>query len=125
MSEVIKYNIVLHNKLEFNECLKSEFTNIEYKEVDISKITGITEGRIYVNETVDSQVEWIDELNMYTQDQFDKNDYNNRSNKAIMMLRYNEKIFSIVYGYGRTMLNNAAIEKNFGLRTAINLISDE
>lgn len=125
MSEVIKYNIVLHNKLDFNECLKGEFTNIEYKEVDISKITGITEGRIYVNETVDSQVEWIDELNMYTQDQFDKNDYNNRSNKAIMMLRYNEKIFSIVYGYGRTMLNNAAIEKNFGLRTAINLISDE
>lgn len=125
MKKLIKYNVILHNKLEFDECLKRDFRALDYKTVDTNKINGITEGRIYIAESVDSPVEWIDELNMYTQTQLNKDEYNNKSNKAVMMLKYNGRIFSILYGYGRTMLKTSSIIKNFGLRTAINLISDE
>ncbi|HEQ9249289.1 TPA: TIGR04141 family sporadically distributed protein, partial [Streptococcus pyogenes] len=105
------------------ECLKDEFSSEEYFSLDTGKHSGISEGRIYIANTTDSPVEWIDELNMYTQIYLDKDKYNNKSNKAVMMIKYNGSIFNILYGYGRTMLKTSSIVKNFGLRTAINLIS--
>ncbi|WP_373808475.1 DUF6119 family protein [Streptococcus ferus] len=125
MKKYIKYNVVLHNVSDFNQCLKSDYVSLDYKMVDESKIIGITEGRIYIANSMESPVEWIDELNMYTKTYLDKMIYINKSNKAVMMLKYRNKIFSFIYGYGRTMLKSSTIVKNFGLRTAINLISDE
>lgn len=115
--------MLLHNKSSFEECLKDEFSSEEYFSLDTGKHSGISEGRIYIANTTDSPVEWIDELNMYTQIYLDKDKYNNKSNKAVMMIKYNGSIFNILYGYGRTMLKTSSIVKNFGLRTAINLIS--
>ncbi|HEM6342649.1 TPA: TIGR04141 family sporadically distributed protein, partial [Streptococcus suis] len=134
MKKFRKYNILLHNTTNFDECLKEDFRTVEFRLVNVEKFNSevsgeednrIDEGRIYVKETADSPVEWIRELNEYTQTQFDINDFNNKSNKAVMMLKYRDKLFSIVYGYGRTMLEDSSIVKGFGLRTAINLISDE
>nr|WP_239415464.1 IS21-like element helper ATPase IstB [Streptococcus sobrinus] len=64
-------------------------------------------------------------MNTYTSDSLKKDEYKNRSNKAVLMLKFSDKIFSFIYGYGRTMLKDSTIKKNFGLRTAINLISEE
>ncbi|HEM5150587.1 TPA: TIGR04141 family sporadically distributed protein, partial [Streptococcus suis] len=120
-----KYNIVLHNKESFEECLKDEFQDKkDYFIVDTKEGAGIEEGRIYIANTTDSPVEWIEELNKFTTSTISEKDYKNKSNKALLMLKYQKKIFSILYGYGRTMLKSSSIVKNFGLKTAINLISE-
>ncbi|NQO67274.1 TIGR04141 family sporadically distributed protein [Streptococcus suis] len=125
MSNFQKYNIVLHNKESFEECLKDEFQDKkDYFIVDTTEGAGIEEGRIYIANTTDSPVEWIEELNKFTTSTISEEDYKNKSNKALLMLKYQKKIFSILYGYGRTMLKNSSIVKNFGLKTAINLISE-
>ncbi|WP_019780602.1 DUF6119 family protein [Streptococcus sobrinus] len=120
-----KFSIVLYNKDSFEACLKDEFEDSNYHEFDTEKFESIDEGRIYISETVENSVEWIDELNTYTSDSLKKDEYKNRSNKAVLMLKFSDKIFSFIYGYGRTMLKDSTIKKNFGLRTAINLISEE
>lgn len=130
----IKYNILIYNSTEFENCLKDEFKSVKFRSVDVNKVNSsnvtyeidrIEEGRIYITDSTDSPVEWISELNQYTQSQFSSDQYRNKSNKAVMMLKYRDNIFSIVYGYGRTMLEDSSIVKGLGLRTAINLISDE
>ncbi|HEM5148606.1 TPA: hypothetical protein U1262_001916, partial [Streptococcus suis] len=50
-----KYNIVLHNKESFEECLKDEFQDKkDYFIVDTKEGAGIEEGRIYIANTTDS-----------------------------------------------------------------------
>nr|WP_281504371.1 DUF6119 family protein [Streptococcus uberis] len=125
MKKSKRYNVLLHNKADFRDCLKEEYRENKYFQVDCEKYDGIAEGRIYLSETIERPVDWIDELNNYTAETIEKDSYLNRSNKAIMILKYNDRLFSFVYGYGRTMLLDSSIEKNFGLKTVINLIEKD
>mgnify|MGYP001790858754 FL=1 len=125
-----KYNLLLHNTNDFKECLKEDFKESQFHELDVEKHNNFKEGRIYIASTEENTVEWLDTLNSYTKDSLEGDLYKNKSNKAVLMLKYekNEEekdyIFSLVYGYGRTMLDDRYIVKNFGLRTAINLIEE-
>ncbi|MGC3942713.1 TIGR04141 family sporadically distributed protein [Streptococcus koreensis] len=124
------YNLLLHNTNDFKECLKEDFKESRFHELDVEKHNNFKEGRIYIASTEENTVEWLDTLNSYTKDSLEGDLYKNKSNKAVLMLKYekNEEekdyIFSLVYGYGRTMLDDRYIVKNFGLRTAINLIEE-
>ena len=124
------YNLLLHNTNDFVECLKDDFKESQFHELDVEKHNNFKEGRIYIASTEEHTVEWLDILNSYTKDSLERDLYKNKSNKAVLMLKYEkseekkEYIFSLVYGYGRTMLDDRYIVKNFGLRTAINLIEE-
>ena len=124
------YNLLLHNTNDFKECLKEDFKESRFHELDVEKHNNFKEGRIYIASTEENTVEWLDTLNSYNKDSLEGDLYKNKSNKAVLMLKYekNEEekdyIFSLVYGYGRTMLDDRYIVKNFGLRTAINLIEE-
>ena len=124
------YNLLLHNTNDFKECLKEDFKESRFHELDVEKHNNFKEGRIYIASTEENTVEWLDTLNSYTKDSLEGDLYKNKSNKAVLMLKYEkseekkEYIFSLVYGYGRTMLDDRYIVKNFGLRTAINLIEE-
>ena len=130
------YNLLLHNTNDFVECLKDDFKESQFHELDVEKHNNFKEGRIYIASTEENTVEWLDTLNSYTKDSLERDLYKNKSNKAVLMLKYEkseeneeneenkEYIFSLVYGYGRTMLDDRYIVKNFGLRTAINLIEE-
>lgn len=124
------YNLLLHNTNDFEECLKDDFKGSQFHELDVEKHNNFKEGRIYIASTEENTVEWLDTLNSYTKDSLERDLYKNKSNKAVLMLKYEkseenkEYIFSLVYGYGRTMLDDRYIVKNFGLRTAINLIEE-
>lgn len=124
------YNLLLHNTNDFVECLKDDFKESQFHELDVEKHNNFKEGRIYIASTEENTVEWLDILNSYTKDSLERDLYKNKSNKAVLMLKYEkseekkEYIFSLVYGYGRTMLDDRYIVKNFGLRTAINLIEE-
>lgn len=124
------YNLLLHNTNDFEECLKDDFKGSQFHELDVEKHNIFKEGRIYIASTEENTVEWLDTLNSYTKDFLEGDLYKNKSNKAVLMLKYEkseekkEYIFSLVYGYGRTMLDDRYIVKNFGLRTAVNLIEE-
>lgn len=122
------YNLLLHNTSDFDECLKKAFLKNEFYSVDIEKHNGFTDGRIYISPTEENEVEWLNTLKSYTDKSIDSDLYKNKSNKAVMMLKYVkdevEYVFSLVFGYGRTMLNEQSIIRNFGLRTAVNLIEE-
>ena len=122
------YNLLLHNTNDFGECLKDDFKGSQFHKLDIEKHNNFKEGRIYIASTEENTVEWLDTLNLYTKDDLEGDLYKNKSNKAVMMLKYEkdeeEYVFSLVFGYGRTMLNEQSIVKNFGLRTAVNLIEE-
>jgi uncharacterized protein (TIGR04141 family) len=47
----------------------------------------------------------------------------NSSNKAIVLLHIKDRIMAIVFGYGRSFLKEECIERNFGLRVALNTIN--
>jgi uncharacterized protein (TIGR04141 family) len=47
----------------------------------------------------------------------------NASNKAIVLLHVQDRIMAIVFGYGRSFLKEECIERNFGLKVALNTIN--
>lgn len=122
------YNLLLHNTRDFDKCLKKEFLENEFYSVDVSKYNGFVDGRIYIAPTEENEVEWLNTLNLYTDESIKSDSYKNKSNKAVMMLKYEKDeevyVLSLVFGYGRTMLNEQYIVRNFGLRTAVNLIEE-
>ena len=122
------YNLILHNTNDFKKCLKGDLEGIASHDLDVEKHNNFKEGIIYIASTEENTVEWLDTLRSYTKGELDSDLYKNKSNKAVMMLKYVkdevEYVFSLVFGYGRTMLNEQSIVRNFGLRTAVNLIEE-
>lgn len=47
----------------------------------------------------------------------------NASNKAIVLVHIQNRIMAIVFGYGRSFLKEECIERNFGLKVALNTIN--
>lgn len=47
----------------------------------------------------------------------------NASNKAIVLVHIQDRIMAIVFGYGRSFLKEEYIERNFGLKVALNTIN--
>lgn len=122
------YNLILHNTNDFEKCLKDDLEGIASHDLDVEKHNNFKEGIIYIASTEENTVEWLDTLKSYTKGELDSDLYKNKSNKAVMLLKYvkgeEEYVFSLVFGYGRTMLNEQSIVRNFGLRTAVNLIEE-
>lgn len=49
-------------------------------------------------------------------------DLNNSSNRAVLFFQSDKRIFAICFGYGKYLLKDESIEREFGLKTALNLI---
>lgn len=47
----------------------------------------------------------------------------NSSNKAVLLLKVNSRFFALTFGYGRYLLKDENIERNFGLKTVVNAVS--
>ncbi|KKF43450.1 DUF6119 family protein [Streptococcus uberis] len=120
-----KYNILLHTENDFNKCLKDEYIDLEYFPIDKEKFDGIDDGRIYIAETSDSKVEWLKDVKRYSSVHIDSDNYMNKSNKCVIFIKYKDRIFSLLFGYGRTLIDLTTIDRNFGLKVAINKISSE
>lgn len=46
----------------------------------------------------------------------------NSSSSAVLLLKYDKRIFAFAFGYGRGFLNLNLVEDNFGLKVALNSI---
>ncbi len=102
---------------DFNDCLKhpDELTSSEIKQQ-----YGI-DGRIYYCDSNQRAPKWKAYLNELSTEAIDICD--NSSNKAIMLVKINQRIMAIVFGYGRSFLKEDYIERNFGFKVALNSIN--
>ncbi len=102
---------------ELKDCLKSPSSLSSSK---IKSQFGL-DGEIYYcdsNKKIPRWKPYLDELSNETIDISE-----NASNKAIVLAYIQNRIMAIVFGYGRSFLKEECIERNFGLKVALNTIN--
>jgi uncharacterized protein (TIGR04141 family) len=123
MKETHKLTIYLAKEtyVTFNSCLRQnteyDVTKYELKdELDL-------EGEIYVADTQEKESKWHRLIQQGATE--DIPNLTNSSNRALLLLKLEDRIFAITFGYGQYLLNPACIERNFGLRTSLNTIKPD
>lgn len=101
------------------DCLKEDIKCNEYA---LNERSGI-DGSVIVGETKGAFPAWENFLNSLTVENIALNQ--NKPNKAILFCKRKGRIFAIVFGYGKSLLDLRKIDSNFGLITALNLIDEE
>lgn len=119
----LKLSIFLHKKeiMDFDDCIKEE----SFESIDTYKVNGELglDGKMYIHHPTKNPPSWKYLLDKITDERIEMED--NSSNKAVVIFKYRNRYLSIVYGYGKSMLDDSTIVKNFGLKVAANLIDPE
>lgn len=104
---------------DFKDCVKDD-KGAKYVHLnDESSVDGLI---VYTN-TISRKPEWIDFLESFTDDEIQIR--NNTSNKALLLIRVQGRIMAIAFGYGRSLLKEEYIVKNFGFLTALNMLDEK
>lgn len=103
---------------DFDSCIKEKSLNLS-EVYDVKNEIGL-DGKIYVHESTKKMPEWKELLNKLSVNSI--NITQNTSNKAVIVFRYKNRFLSVVFGYGKAMLKDSTIERNFGLKVAANLV---
>lgn len=102
---------------DFNDCLKSPQTLSSSK----LKAELALDGEIYYSDSNKKTPKWKPYLDSWAKDSIDISD--NASNKAILLVKIQNRIMAVVFGYGRSFLKEEHIERNFGLKVVLNTIN--
>lgn len=88
---------------------------------DLTAASGLS-GRFYVKRSSPNTPSWVNYLNPVV----DGGIQGPRSASAsgLLVLAVDGHQFALTFGYGRSLLNQAKIERRFGLKVALNLIND-
>ena len=78
------------------------------------------DGTIYYCDSKKKPPKLKEYLSKLATDDIDISD--NASNKAIMLVKIQNRIIAVVFGYGRSFLKEECIERNFGFKVALNTI---
>ncbi len=78
------------------------------------------EGKIYYSKSTKNPPRWKFHLDEFASTKIPMLD--NISNKAVMIVKMKQRFLAIVFGHGRSFLKEECIERNFGLRVALNTI---
>lgn len=117
-------SIYLHKTsiTNFEECLKEEAfqedNNIEQFNVSQSRIGA--RGKIFVSHSDPTAPKWQGDINRFTESNIELAD--SITNRAVVILKVDQNFMSITYGYGKFMLNEESIVRDFGIKVAANLI---
>ena len=101
---------------EYEWCIKEDK---EVKMIELDNDLNI-DGRIVISDTSQNKPAWEPFLNCFSCEEIKLE--SNASNKAVMLIKIDDRIMALTFGYGRSILNENYIERDFGLRVAINLI---
>lgn len=98
---------------------------IDVHKVEEYKLKGSLKlsGAIFVGQTKRNPAKWVQLLQQGTDKQI--RELNNSSNRAVLLLKIEGRIFAIPFGFGKYLLREAAIETEFGLRTTLNIIDPD
>lgn len=105
----------------FEECIKSNSLGSS-SVYDVKPEIGL-EGKIYVHVPTVKTPDWKEILDSLSGTTVDVTE--NTSNKAVIVFKYRDRFLSVVFGYGKSMLKDDTIERNFGLIVAVNLIDSQ
>jgi uncharacterized protein (TIGR04141 family) len=100
----------------FADALDDARTVEEYK----IKGTLKWKGAIFVGQTKKSKASWVQLLQQGTDKPI--RELNNSSNRAVLFLKSENRLFALPFGFGKYLLKAVAIESEFGLKTALNII---
>lgn len=100
----------------FDSTLKSKKDIFKYNLKENIK----DEGLIVIGQQRDKEPDWKNLLQTISEEKFQQ--LNNSSNRAILFFKKNNRIFAICFGYGKYLLSEDSIEREFGLKTALNII---
>lgn len=111
--------LLKENVKDFEQCIKADKEVAFMKLKDDKNLDGV----IVIGKSSIKKAAWINFLEYYSEDEITINE--NVSNKAVMLVRLNERIMAVTFGYGRAFLKEEYIEKNFGLLTALNMLDEK
>jgi len=122
MKKTYKLSIYLlkDTVIQFTDALKPNYT--DYSQYNIKQQVG-HEGVIVVGRTRSNVTGWRSLLQEGTDTQLDS--LENSSNRALLFFRIQGRVFVIAFGYGKHILDEELIEREFGLKTALNLVNPE
>ncbi len=81
------------------------------------------EGKIAVAKSRSKEPEWKELLQNFT---FEKIEISsNVSNRAVFLVKIKDRIMAITFGYGKSLLRDNFIERDFGVKTALNLLNKD
>ncbi len=109
--------LIKDNIPNFDDCLKMPETLLCS---DIKESFGI-KGKIYYSPPKKRTPSWFSYLNELSNETIAFSD--NISNKAVVLVRVKTRIMAITFGYGRSFIQESSIERNFGLKVAMNIIN--
>jgi uncharacterized protein (TIGR04141 family) len=104
----------------YRDALKEEITiqaELEFKE-EIN-----AEGKVIIGATKQSTSSWRELIQEGVNPPLP--DLENTSNRAIVFFKIDNRIFALVFGYGKHLIKEEAIDREFGLRTVLNIIDPE
>lgn len=115
--------IFLHKETvnDFDGCIKS--SALEKSDVHPVKTEIGLSGKIYTHHPTMNPPSWKSTLDKLSSETINLVD--NSSNKAAVVFKHRDRYLSVTYGYGKSMLDEDTIERNFGLIVAANLIDPQ
>lgn len=102
---------------DYTQALESK---LDYKTYDFNDRIEV-EGKVIVGKTKTRTPKWKELLQQGVQKQIP--DISNSSNRAVVFFKINSRIFAIPFGYGKHLIKEETIERDFGLKTALNIIN--
>jgi uncharacterized protein (TIGR04141 family) len=115
-SHKLSIYLIKRNIKSFIEALKDKSSLDEYKLKGTLKLNGI----IYVGQTKKNAPGWEELLQQGTDVKL--RSLNNTSNRALLMIQNEGRIFALPFGFGKSLLKEDVIEREFGLRTTLNIV---
>lgn len=100
--QALKDNIYIQKEYDFNHEIPAE-------------------GKIILGATKSSEPHWKELLQAAIDEELP--DLNNISNRAIVFFLIDDRIFALPFGYGKHLLKEEAIDRDFGLKTALNVVN--
>lgn len=101
---------------EFSQCVKREKSVREIPLKESCKF----EGTILIADSSIRKPEWVSFLENYSEGEIELD--HNISNKAILLVKVRNRIMALTFGYGRSILREENIVRNFGFMAALNMI---
>jgi uncharacterized protein (TIGR04141 family) len=118
-SQKISVYLIQKSITRFSDALKNRMGVEEYKIKPSLKLDGV----IYVGKTIDSPVKWVELLQQGTQREI--SELSNSSNRALVLVKVDGRMFALPFGFGKYLLKEDVIEREFGLRTTLNIVDPD
>lgn len=106
----------------FAECLKNDIDERVVTRYMVEPRSGL-EGEIVVEKTKGHYPKWKGFLQTFTNETVELNP--NKSNRAVMLVKIDDRFFAVIFGYGKSLINLDKIEPGFGFKTALSIIDYE